>query len=1415
MRELTSAKMMSKLDKGTSYKIAEPLLGNGAFRATGLSWHDQSLALNKGLNEQVMRKQIPALEKTASDLVLKLQQSVSAERDVDLFEVMLQTSMDALCRIAFNFEMGCLKARNADEAPLYSDFNTILHTLQKRIRAPYLHYTRFLPTKENLLFNKAIESLNSTVLDLIAKRREENKLKLKSKEPSDLLDALLCSNLDEKLIVDNLKNVLFAGHDTTASAMTWAVYLLGKHQNVQLKLFAELKRHLGSKWRSINFAQLKNLKYLDAVILEVLRIYPSASFARKAKEDIEVAGYVIPKGTDLGFSPYVVQREDFNFSRAEEFLPERWLKTDEDVDLASRWTRYVPITSEYALYYNTTNEYNPDEGELGIDFLSLSASFSNIIAYPIAGFLIDQYGLNMITLGALGQTIGCWIFYLAFQNYPLVVAGRLITAVSGPLNYASILRLSTHWFAPKERILAISLAIFVSTIGGSLALLIPPLYKTGDEELRLDLKSCDEDFIKDVEELNLSTTQCIDDADDSFCCAAPTDIEGINLLIAVLMSGNLLYTFLVVKDSPPTPPAVSAQVKSSMGFLPSLIHCFSHINYFLITFADFLASGVVLVVFNTISRLFPSDVADIAIWVSALAMPLALPLSFVVSRILGKTGKFYDVAAVCYYLGFFTWWMAALGLALGGNFHYMLVVGASAATLLYLIWQVVVFELKLEYVFVADYALQGIVVATDRTLANLSTLIFLSNIPPEKYDGPAMSGRMFTFVVGGAVFAVAVIIVAFLPHKRRYLRAKVEAELNIKQSSPDGFSAEDGKKEVVAKSVVVDLSNDMETSSILVCINEAAKKSLLGVNEECSRMIKNFNANEKHSCRHYSKYYYNNSDANKRINSSAKMAVNQSILSFFPSECNEEYIREEITEHITDIEDLVTEGKKTGVCPYFASREKIRGAHLVMLPYNYLFSRRFRKMLGIDRYLKTSVIIIDEAHNVEEVCCQVNSWSGTLQTIQESLAVRKAAAHVGTKEHYANNRFIAEMLRKLVDWVSSIGFPTGTKQDDKLFTGEYFVKILQSIGIDHSSLSKLYKFALDVEDMNKNIIELLNALSSITKPLTKPSAEKTACKRPIKSFLNAEDFVVLVHMDKEKTLLNLVCVSARLAFTDIRVKAQTLVLASGTLAPLSSYAQSLYTRFAYTMQGSHVADIKSSLRTICLPKVTLGHNETFTFNSSSIHKVKSLLPTYVKAVARSLLMLLPEVPISSGALVFTTSYNMRDRIFLAANALLKREQSYQNLKRTAQLYKEEHVSLFKRNIKTKAHIRNMMFGVFRGKMSEGVDFIDDECRMIVLVGIPYPALFEPMTRARMWLSNRNKLSTEWYSARAWRAANQALGRTIRHKDDYGAVILLDDRYMKEAFSAGGKLSKWIRPSIKRCESLENCCFELKEFYAAH
>jgi cytochrome P450 len=132
--------------------------------------------------------------------------------------------------------------------------------------------------------------------------------------------------LSDRQVRDEVMTLMLAGHETTALALSYALYLLAAHSAAQDELRAELARELNG--RLPEYADLPRLAYSRKVVNESMRLYPPADFlGREATEDCTVAGIPVRKGTNLFFSQWVMHRDARYFPDPLSFNPSRW--TDE------------------------------------------------------------------------------------------------------------------------------------------------------------------------------------------------------------------------------------------------------------------------------------------------------------------------------------------------------------------------------------------------------------------------------------------------------------------------------------------------------------------------------------------------------------------------------------------------------------------------------------------------------------------------------------------------------------------------------------------------------------------------------------------------------------------------------------------------------------------------------------------------------------------------------------------------------------------------------------------------------------------------------------------------------------------------------------------------------------------------------
>jgi cytochrome P450 len=186
----------------------------------------------------------------------------------------------------------------------------------------------WLPTPSNRRFRHGIDQFQRAVDDLVAARRQERG------DREDLLSLLLDaeyddgSSPDEDEIRSQLTTFLFAGHETSATALTWLVYELGRKPAVAARLHDEVDDVLDD--RRATLADLPELEYTEQVVREALRRYPPATaIFRETREDVEIGGYRIPEGTFLTVPQFVVHRDERWWDDPETFDPTRWAGIDD------------------------------------------------------------------------------------------------------------------------------------------------------------------------------------------------------------------------------------------------------------------------------------------------------------------------------------------------------------------------------------------------------------------------------------------------------------------------------------------------------------------------------------------------------------------------------------------------------------------------------------------------------------------------------------------------------------------------------------------------------------------------------------------------------------------------------------------------------------------------------------------------------------------------------------------------------------------------------------------------------------------------------------------------------------------------------------------------------------------------------
>lgn len=188
---------------------------------------------------------------------------------------------------------------------------------------PFAQLIRRLPLPRNRRLDKALASVKQIVDRMIQEHRTAGPNK------DDLLSTLLSirdedgSALSDEQLRDEILTLFVAGHETTALALTWTWYLLSRNPQCEKRMHDEIDSVLGGRMPA--FEDIPHLVYTESIIAESLRLYPPVwLMGRMAKEDFELNGVAISKGSICLMSPYLMHHDTRFFPDPERFDPQRW-----------------------------------------------------------------------------------------------------------------------------------------------------------------------------------------------------------------------------------------------------------------------------------------------------------------------------------------------------------------------------------------------------------------------------------------------------------------------------------------------------------------------------------------------------------------------------------------------------------------------------------------------------------------------------------------------------------------------------------------------------------------------------------------------------------------------------------------------------------------------------------------------------------------------------------------------------------------------------------------------------------------------------------------------------------------------------------------------------------------------------------
>lgn len=251
------------------------------------------------------------------DETQRMLQRWQGQTEVGVDHEMQDLALRIACRTLFGVEV----SRKTDQIiAAMADFQRVLSIEAHNV----IPLPDWLPIPHKIRMRKTIATLHEFVLSIIREKKQSKK------DGGDLISTLLAAvdeetgrGLTEQQVHDHIIFLFVAGHETTSNLLAWVPYLLERNPEENAVLMQEIDRTLGD--RTLAWTDLSRFVYLEQVVKETLRLYPSAwLLGRSVVADLSLGPYTVRRGSSLFMSPFITQRDARSFAEPTRFRPERF-----------------------------------------------------------------------------------------------------------------------------------------------------------------------------------------------------------------------------------------------------------------------------------------------------------------------------------------------------------------------------------------------------------------------------------------------------------------------------------------------------------------------------------------------------------------------------------------------------------------------------------------------------------------------------------------------------------------------------------------------------------------------------------------------------------------------------------------------------------------------------------------------------------------------------------------------------------------------------------------------------------------------------------------------------------------------------------------------------------------------------------
>ncbi len=298
-----------------------PLVGDSIFTSQGDAWQRQREMIDPAFSQLRIRSAFPAMVSAVDDCVSRLRDAAERGETLSLDVLTSQLTADVICRTIFSRKLDSDKAGRVFQ--LFGRFERSVASVNLR---QLIFGKPWADVHQPKAVLSACEEIRALIGELVDPRIEN-----RNDGPDDIVAAVIQArdkttgeHFSREELIDQLGVFFLAGHETTASGLTWAFFMLSQQPATLARLRAEVASVCGDQAPA--FEQVKQLPLVRSIFREALRLYPPITFIpRVAAERTDIAGMRVKKGAMIMVSPWTTHRNALQWRDADRFDPDRFL----------------------------------------------------------------------------------------------------------------------------------------------------------------------------------------------------------------------------------------------------------------------------------------------------------------------------------------------------------------------------------------------------------------------------------------------------------------------------------------------------------------------------------------------------------------------------------------------------------------------------------------------------------------------------------------------------------------------------------------------------------------------------------------------------------------------------------------------------------------------------------------------------------------------------------------------------------------------------------------------------------------------------------------------------------------------------------------------------------------------------------